>query len=252
MRVPLVKLGSLLLLCARPFAPVSAFGLEDFRVQRPDFCQVDDRYGELPGGGYYHCTPTSVANHLYELAKEFPNLISSKEQSLKDLVEIIRILSSKDYMNCVDGTYTENMMKGLEKYVKERGYNISIKYAGPRDIEGYSCDKKVTTEWIKKELKDGSNLILNADYYKNGENDSSEFIGSHCVTIVGFNDDKGFKLYIHDPAKRSGIEPQTETCDLVFSPDSRLEIKGIKLKSRSDIAFIGEIVAFKIEHPKGR
>lgn len=252
MRVPLVKLGSFLLLCARPFVPVGALHAEDYKVERPDFCQVDERFGKLPGQGKYHCAPTSVANHLYELRKEFPNLISSKDPTLKDLIEIITILSSSDYMNTIDGegTYTSGLIKGLEKYVKEKGYDISIKYKGSDKDELYFAGSQITTNWIKEELKNGSNLVLSVDFYNKDEDGNCESIGAHSVTVVGFNDDSGFKLYIHDPAKRSGIEPTTEVCDLVTCPNGALEIQGLKPKNGSNIAFIGSVIAFKIEEIK--
>ena len=257
MRVSLVKFGSLLLLCARPFAPVRAFTLEDFRVQRPDFCQVDDRYGELPGGGHYHCVPTAVSNHLVSMGEQFPNLVPKAESTQKSQVEIIRKLSSPGYMNTGGrgkGTYLEDLIRGLKKYVKERGYDISIKYKGEEDEDSkdYFQGENITPEWIKEELKGKSNLILSVKFYTKRENGDLSFIGGHAVSVVGFNDDNGFKLHIHDPAERSGLEPQTETCDLIPHSGNNMELHGIKLQPTSDIALLRYALAFKIEHPKDK
>lgn len=252
MRTSLVRLGSILLLL-RPFVQIQA---EDWKVQRPDLCQTDESHGKLPGGGKYHCVPTSISNHLVALSQKFPGLMSQENPTPKDQAELIWKLSSPDYMNTIEGTTLSDLVKGLKKYVEEKGYSILIECKGEKEDEDIGecfTGEEISAEWIKEELKYKSNLILSANFYKN-ENGNLQHVGAHAVTVVGFNDDDGFKLHIHDPAERSGIEPKTETCDLVWHSQSdsksKIELRGINLQKGSDVAYLGFMVAFNIEPPE--
>ena len=253
MRTSLVRLGSILLLL-RPFVltQANAFSPEDHRVERPSFYQVNS---ELPGKGKHFCVPTAISNHLIALAQKFPGLMSQENPTPKDQVELIKILSSCDYMNTIDGegTTLSGLVKGLEKYVLERGYDISIRYKGleenAEDVKQYFAGEEINPEWIKEELKYESNLVLAVNFYKN-INGYLKFIEAHDVTVTGFNDNDGFKLHIHDPAEKSETKPETRTCDPVWHSKSDIELGGMKLYPGSDVAFVRYVVAFKIEKPE--
>lgn len=220
----------------------------------PDFCQAKV--------GNVYCGPTSVSNILIYLDKNnFQNLLPIKNPSSKDELSLIKLLGSDNYMKTSLETGTEpfDLMKGLEKYVTEHSYNISLSWKGWSEGGDYSMGPAPDPTWIKCALDNGSNSVLQIGWYKfDKKKNFYKRIGGHYVTVVGF---KGDKVIIHDPSVRSGDIPKDELCTFLPIKDGTLsswqsykkrdakgfyKIDGLKLKEGANCAIVDGAVVFKI------
>lgn len=166
-----------------------------------DYSQADLRQA-IEGytlGGF--CVPTSASN----IIKEF---YRGKDV---DQVEIIKTLSSPEYMDTIQGkgTSPSNFLKGVAKYMDENfmGYRY-IRYQAPFDIEGnYIKDGfYVDLDWISRGVGLNRGAWLSfwlADYDE--ETDSYNILrGGHMVTVVGYIlNHKVTALVINDGADNS-------------------------------------------------
>lgn len=232
----------------------------------PDFCQGDKRYGILPEQGKPYCGPTAVSNLLIYLDKNgFVKILETDRPDNQDQFKLIQLLGSAKYMNTKINSGTEplDLMKGLEKYIREKEYDISIKWKGWTNGSRYFIGKIPDKDWIINETVQRSNLVLHLGWYKfDPDKNFYKRIGGHFVTVAGIKGTDGWqKLIIHDPAIRSGIKPKNEFCDLVpldsgtlsewdkYSPRSAkgyLKLEGIKIKEDADLAIIDGALAFKL------
>ena len=99
------------------------------------------------------------------------------------------------------GTYITGIIDGVKQYVKDRGYEISIKWAG----KGYEGRFKVSgdpsPELIMKESLGSHNAILSLHRYKFLPRKTvfrQKQTAGHAVSVAGFNR-KFPELLIHDP-----------------------------------------------------
>ena len=233
----------------------------------PDFCQENPNY-VLPGRGKPYCGPTAASNILIYLDKTTsPNILDSNSSSDKDQFELIKLLGSEKYMNTMldGGTEPVDLMRGLETYVKERGYEIKILWKGWQDGDKYFINSIPGIKWIQENIKDSSNVILQIGWYKyDKEKDYYKRIGGHYVTVAGINncDEKEIcSLIIHDSSVRSGIKPKDEICSLDYIGSGTLskweeykersaigyhKLNGIKVREGSDFGIVDGVVVFKV------
>ena len=125
------------------------------KPKMPDFFQTHKELEYLGGGKA--CAPVAVSNILVYLdTNGFPNMLKAEIPNDEDQLELIKLLGSKEYMATAShGTNPPFVMKGLEKYVKDKGYKESIKYRG---FEGgkYLTDKESPSpKWLKEEWGKG-------------------------------------------------------------------------------------------------
>ncbi|MBI3589814.1 MAG: C39 family peptidase [Candidatus Melainabacteria bacterium] len=215
------------------------------RLSMPDFCQADTRYGEFPKDGKHHyCAPTAVSNILVYLdTNGFPNMLAPDVPNNYDQFKLIKLLGSDKYMKSAHGTKTSNLMSGLEKYVKERGYKISIQYKNLKHVGKYLViDKTLKPSWIKNKLDENYECVLGVNFYSRKK---KERIGGHYVTVVDFQDNDPLKILVHDPSSRSGIEPKTELWQFIPTKKGLWQIK-MSNDKKNRIVILNDVIAFKV------
>ncbi|MHC4487848.1 MAG: S41 family peptidase [Planctomycetota bacterium] len=151
----------------------------------------------------------------------FPNLVRNSGDLFTDQVKLAKLLASKSYMNTSleYGTGTTKLIRGVRKYITERGYEISrLEYQGwrkhPKETLWGSSTPKL--DWIKQGITGNGTVWMNVGWYKYnaGKNEYARIAG-HWVTLVGYGkDEKGQLnsniLIIHDPSPRTGSEFSNE------------------------------------------
>ena len=121
----------------------------------PDFCQCDKRYGSLPKEGKPYCGPTALSNVLVYLDRQgFLNLLLQEDPTAQNQFNLIKLLGSKKYLNTSPKAGTEpiDLMRVLEKYVKEKGYETSIKWKGWTKGGSYTTGAIPDSIWLRDEL----------------------------------------------------------------------------------------------------
>ena len=115
----------------------SSSSQQEKKSQMPDFFQT---HKELKYLGGKACAHVSISNILTYLdINGFPNMLKAEIPNDEDQLELVKLLASKEYMATGShGTNPPFVMKGLEKYVKDKGYKIEIKY------KGFEGDKYLT------------------------------------------------------------------------------------------------------------
>lgn len=231
----------------------------------PDFCQANDNYGELPSMGRAYCAPVAASNVLFFLSRSgFQNLIA--EDTPEGQYKLIKLLGSKDYMKTSDKTGTEpiDLMKGLEKYVVETGYDVLVLWRGWHKGGNYTTGDIATPDWVSKKLEESFKAILHIGWYKHdAEKDLYERKSGHFVSVYGIKllEDGNYEIKFHDPSIRSGIEPKEENCITAVIDSGKLskwdkyperdaighyKVSGIKLKEGTDTAIIDGTILFKV------
>ncbi|MDR1168745.1 MAG: hypothetical protein LBK53_07660 [Heliobacteriaceae bacterium] len=100
------------------------------------------------------------------------------------------------------GVTSANLCGGLDEYLKSKGYHSNVQYCGYRPVcKKYKFAEKPELSWIKKEMENNKQVILNIGVYKkelkNGKTIYKRQYG-HYVNAAGF----GFAtegLTISDP-----------------------------------------------------
>lgn len=195
------------------FSPPSVY---DYKVDlTPDLCQENSYFPTFLHNEFY-CAPTSASNSLFYLAKDgFPNL-NPYGTSDQDQVNMVIQLASNNYMDAEgnEGAGLGMIMKGLDKYIKAKGYNYQkMEAKGWRDPGDFSSAKSseyVNIDFIKEGLLERSIVLLNIGWYKSNGPLRFERGGGHWVTAVGYGVDENGKtdpniIIVHDPAKRSDL-----------------------------------------------
>ncbi|MHC4736342.1 MAG: hypothetical protein ACYTDW_18080, partial [Planctomycetota bacterium] len=187
----------------------------------PDLMQTDKR-ANFPGSGRQYCSLVAISNSLMWFdSNGFPNLVRNSGDLFTDQVKLAKLLASESYMNTSleYGTGTTKLIRGVRKYIKERGYEISrLEYQGwrkhPKEIPWGSSIPKL--DWIKQGITGNGTVWMNVGWYKYkaGEDEYTRIAG-HWVTLVGYGKDgKGQLnpniLIIHDPSPRTGKEFSNE------------------------------------------
>ena len=194
--------------------------LADSRIDStPDLAQNDPAAG-LPYGGAPYCGPVAVSNALIWLSKEgYPKLFQGGGDGKLTARSQGRMVARLAlYMNTTRsmGTTVNGFLKGVERYVQSRGYEIdSLTYSGWESChpEYFTGQKNVSPETIIEALNTKSAVWLKVGWYRYvpGKSEYRRFAG-HWVTVVSCKrlPDGVYEVSIKDSAARSGIEPRTE------------------------------------------
>jgi C-terminal processing protease CtpA/Prc len=239
----------------------------------PDLTQTDKK-ANFPGGGSQFCCLVSIANSLMWLdSNGYQNLVESSGSPFEDQVELVKLLSSKRYMDTslVDGTGTTKLMRGIKKYVKDRGYEIEqLEYEGWRKHPPEMKTKYPIPRlsWTKHGILDSGAVWLNVGWYKyDSSKDEYIRIAGHWVTLVGYGKDENGKLnqnclILHDPSPRAGksfsneyaivnkIRTGTLTGKWIGLPRNAAGYYklagGMHIKNQADVAIIDGAIMLKL------
>jgi C-terminal processing protease CtpA/Prc len=242
----------------------------------PDLTQTDKKANFPKGGGQY-CLPAAISNSfMWFDSNGFSNLVQNTGDLFSDQVKLVNLLASKSYMNTSleYGTGTTNLIRGVRKYIKERGYEIEqLEYQGwrkhPEEIPWSSSIPQL--DWIKQGILGNGTVWMNVGWYKyNAKEDKYARIAGHWVTLAGYGkDEKGQVdpniLIIHDPSPRAGMKFSNEfilaseihsgtlTGDWVGLPRSAAGYykftEGMHIKQGADFAILDGAVVLKLKGP---
>jgi hypothetical protein len=190
----------------------------------PDLTQTDPR-GQFAENGTNYCAPVAVSNSFVWLsehgyAKLLPNndnipLKDSQTGIAARQIALAKILSSAEYMNTKadEGTYVDNVLLGIKKYVLKQGYAIKqLSYQGFRsNLAEFDIGmRRPRLNLLKQGLIGKSGVWLNIGWYQfNASSNTYVRVGGHWVTLVGYGIDKDNKpannmLIVHNPSPRAG------------------------------------------------
>ncbi len=146
------------------------------------------------------CAPIATANIIRYLAEHNCSRLIPLSYRLNEnylLSKLIEALA-KAMDTTKSGTVPDGLTDGLEKYVKDRGYKIKIKWAGwPYDGK-YKDEKAPYPEWIMQRVLGSNNSILWLGIYEyNSAKDHYKRKSGHAVTAAGFIRDWS-ELLVHD------------------------------------------------------
>lgn len=195
-------------------AEIPSYSVEKIN-EIPDLCQADDK-ANFPGGGNQYCCLAAISNSLMWLDRHgFPDLVADQNDVFTSQVALVNILAGPGYMNTdsEDGTGTSNIIRGLKKYIEQRGYSIRrLDYQGWRKTPAEITVSEAIPllRWIQEGIIGKSSVWLNIGWYSYDpvKRDYARFDG-HWVTLVGYGQDKDKKpdpqiLILHDPSLRTG------------------------------------------------
>ena len=242
---------------------VSAAGAGDRHREMPDFCQGDTRYGSLPRSGASYCGPAALSNSLMWLdEKGFPKLVPDQADSRKKQFELIRLLGTEKYLKTdpVAGTMPKNLAYGIERYVKDAGYQGKVETMNWRS-RVRRIGRVMNRDWVVQSLQDGGHVLLNIGWCLD-RGDHYYRAGGHFVTVTDVKGTATKPVFlVHDPAKRDGLEKRTIECRFVPLPmDKQLklksgtsiatkgfyELRGVRVKKGHDLAIIDGALVFKL------
>ncbi len=192
------------------------------------------------------CGPTAAANIIYYLATHnCCRLIPPQGDLTLTHVQTKLIDTLARYMDTYkDGTGASDMIHGLENYVVNRGYNISIKWVGEPYTGKYKCGSVPTPNWIMRKTMNPYNTILWLGQYNH--NEKKELYRrnkGHAVAVAGFNSVYN-ELLIHDSARYKA----PVTCELYKLAPGRLTSKNTTKHSQaSDFSELYEVYPYEHE-----
>ncbi|MEO6054642.1 MAG: hypothetical protein ABIP97_11570 [Chthoniobacterales bacterium] len=177
----------------------------------PNLCQTDPD-GKFAGDGSQFCAPVSVSNSFIWLSQNgYPALDPSGRGDKSAQLEMVRTLSSEDYLNTStgNGTNPKKVLNGVTTYLTEFGLHAaSLKYEGWREVpQEFLAGEYPDLSQIKNAIaKPGGIVWLNIGWY---HLEGSQYIrhGGHWVTLVGMEADNA--LLIHNPAPKASREGDT-------------------------------------------
>lgn len=147
------------------------------KIDSPDFFQTDPDYGGFEGGGGTYCGPVAASNALMWLdAHGFGNIVDDTTDRKKDQHDLIDILGSENYMDSIDGTGAFGLTRGLNRYLNERGYNVTFRSEGWRNVPDYVnvLATKPQVPWIKEAVTGAnSGCLLNVGWYEYYNNNNT-------------------------------------------------------------------------------
>ena len=148
------------------------------------------------------CGPTSVANIIrYLTAHSYGQLMPPQGESSETIANFKLIETLTRNMHTTQtGTIASDLIFGLEKYVRDRGYKISIDWAGNSYFGKYKHERIADPEWIMNGAIGPYNSILwLGNYTYNPRTEVYKRKIGHAVTVAGFNSVSN-ELLIHDPS----------------------------------------------------
>ena len=160
-------------------------------------------YPDLKQQNKYSCGPVSVANGIIWLSRNgFPDLYKFINPS-KLIDELSKYLNTGK-----KGTTSDNMCRGLENFIKSKGYKISkIEYQGLRPVNAkYKTSMIPSFETIKREIQNGNVVLMNFGIYNKKNNNIYERKYGHWVTVTGLSHNEHLAnnncLTIHDSSSQ--------------------------------------------------
>jgi hypothetical protein len=185
----------------------------------PDLCQTDAAFRRLPYGGGTWCGPTALANVLVALDRDgFDRLIPGDPSSKDDLFSLLEELGGPKYLNTTKaGTGPLGAMRGISRFVHDRGYQATIQWKGWRNGGEYSLGDTIDEPWLREAVAGPSNLVVNVGWYTL-DSDAQVYrrVGGHYMTVVGYRHSPASTTWlIQDPAPRSGPGKITHDVRLV-------------------------------------
>jgi hypothetical protein len=234
----------------------------------PDLCQTDEAFRATPYGGMSSCGPTSFANVLIAMDRHgFGNLVAGDVCSRRSQRALIEQLLARGYLHVnKSGIGPYAAMKGIERFVRERGYDARLEWQGWRHGGPYATRGTVDTDWLRKGVIGTSNVVINLGWYcYDRDEDLYTRIGGHYMTLVGYRQKgNGFVYLIHDPAPRSGPGKVTHEARLVPIRSGRMapwkqygeraatghcRIEGILVQRTADLALLDGAIRLAIAKP---
>ncbi|MBN2191366.1 MAG: hypothetical protein JW751_01000 [Polyangiaceae bacterium] len=247
----------------------------------PDLTQSDPRLG-LPLDGASHCGPVAVSNALVWLAEHgYPALLPHGATRDDRQIAAVRALAGRSYMatNPTGGTGTIGLLRGLERWVIDRGYRIAaLEYAGwrahhPRHATGRRVPD---LPWLEQHLAAGGVAFLHVGWYRPPTRWelAYERRGGHWLTIARAvpSADAASRdapsevgeLWLRDPAPYGGTTPSMEHVRVARLPsgwlladggriaakDALILGEGMLLKREEDLAIVDGAVVLRVSSPE--
>jgi hypothetical protein len=231
----------------------------------PDLCQTDEAFRTTPYGGRSSCGPTSFANVLIAMDRRgFDDLVDGDVHCKATQRTLLDQLLAKGYLAInKSGLGPTTAMRGIERFVRQRGYRARLQWQGWRRGGPYATAGAVDADWLRRGVIGPSNVVINVGWYRYDEDDDLYTrIGGHYMTLVSYRQDgEGFTYLIHDPAPRSGRGKVTHEARLVPIPGGRLaswkqygerpatghfRIEGVVIKRTADVALLDGAIRLTI------
>jgi hypothetical protein len=223
----------------------------------PDLCQTDKAFGSLPYGGRSFCAPTALANALIAMDQQgYDNLVAGDPRSKEGQRALLEQLGTRPYLETNQrGIGPISAMKGIQRFVRDRGYQATIEWRGWRRAGEFVTGKLIDADWLREGVVGPSNVLLNVGWYRyDKDKDLYSRIGGHYMTLAGYRQDGDRLLYlIQDPASRSGPGKITHVARLVRIQTGHLApwqsygqqtavghflVEGVVVKSTADVAIL--------------
>lgn len=231
----------------------------------PSFWQVDRVHGLLPNRGRAYCGPAAVSNQIMWLdGNGYGDLLPHDDPGPREQFELVNLLGSPGYMstNPAGGTGPSGIMRGIERYCRERGYTARMEHQGWRS-QVNTRTRVPGLAWMLEATKGKSNLVLNIGWYTyDAETKTYSRTGGHYVAVAGYEQrENGLWLLIHDPARRGGLDvPHIEgrlsqmPADAMIAPKytDAFSAKGyhslsVRVRRGCDCAIVDSAIAFSLE-----
>ncbi len=236
----------------------------------PDLCQTDRAFHSLPGGGRYMCGPTCMADVLIAMDRlGFERLVAG-DTALKSVqCNLLAELVDKQYLKLsAKGIGPWRIMRGMERFLADRGYRVEISWRGWRYGGKYASGNPVQPEWLCRSTIGHSNVVLNVGWYRyETEENRYRRLGGHYMVLAGYRREKGANvLLIHDPSSRSGPGKVTHEARLIrlesgtivapekpytLPAEGLFRLEGIVVKPSADMALLDGAIRLRLEKPAG-
>ncbi len=184
-----------------------------YKSSMPNICQVDPQIKTLKENGRLWCGPVAASNALFHLAKKhFQMLIPpmGKSSELEAQTKLVEQLVEYMQTNDSTGTETADLLMGLEKYIRERGYKARTSWEGWDMGKNCPIGKPPSISNAMQGLIGTSNTILQIGWYKPTLTKVAyRRVGGHYVNATGFiRKELNNEFIIHDPSPRSKQVPK--------------------------------------------
>ena len=173
-----------------------------YKSTMPNLCPVDYRNSVAPRIQSSSCGPTSIANIIRYLAGHNLRQLMPPQGKSDETIANLRLIETLTRImhTTQTGTVASDLISGLEKYVRDRGYKISIEWAGKSYSGKYKYESLVDPEWIMNGTIGPYNSILwLGNYEYNTKRETYKRKTGHAVTVAGFSSVYD-ELLIHDPS----------------------------------------------------
>jgi len=171
-----------------------------YKSTMPNIYQRDKQSKILRENGSRWCGPAAISNALVYLAKRYFQMLVPPIGNMSELeaqAKLIETLATHMKTNDEGGTDPLNLVEGLEKYVKDRGYKTKVEWKGKSKVRETNPP---TPMWIMRGTVGTSNAVLNIGGYEfNQKRREYKRLDGHYLTVAGFSSVSS-KLVTHDSA----------------------------------------------------